>query len=187
MSAEAEFKNAVTLLNQGRVDESMDALRATLAIDAAHANALQTLIALALERGQPNEARRALAQALEAMPSQSAWAIMLARLLAESGDTSGAIEVLRKHAAAGQAHADFHGLAAALYQKLAQHREAINEYVAATRLAPQVGAYWMGLGISQQAMGATKEASEAFQRAKSSGSLHADLITFVDQRLKQLE
>jgi len=45
-----------------------------------------------------------------------------------------------------------HAFAAALYQRLDRHKEAIEQYQAALRLAPSAGIWWLGLGISFQAV-----------------------------------
>jgi MSHA biogenesis protein MshN len=45
----------------------------------------------------------------------------------------------------------------------------------------------MGLGISLEADGRGAEAREAFQRARSSGALSAELDRFVEQKLRQLQ
>jgi MSHA biogenesis protein MshN len=44
----------------------------------------------------------------------------------------------------------------------------------------------MGLGISLQGAKRDAEALEAFQRAKASGNLTAQLTAFVDRKLQQL-
>ena len=43
------------------------------------------------------------------------------------------------------------------------------------------------MGISLQADNRGAEALEAFQRAKTAGGLNPDLLSFVDQRMKQLQ
>jgi MSHA biogenesis protein MshN len=44
----------------------------------------------------------------------------------------------------------------------------------------------MGLGISLQADKRNGEALDAFQRARASGGLNADLQAFVERRIQQL-
>src|SRR5207302_9503717 len=77
--------------------------------------------------------------------------------------------------------------AAALFQRLDRHKEAIEQYQAALRLATSAGIWWLGLGISFQAVEQPKEALEAFTRANSAGNLAPDLLGFVEQRLRQLQ
>ncbi len=76
---------------------------------------------------------------------------------------------------------------AALLQRLNRHEEAIREYLAALTIAPGVGAWWIGLGISQEASNRGKEAAESLRRAKLTGTLNANLAAYADQRLRQLQ
>ncbi len=185
--AESEFRRAVTLVNQGRMAEGMDGLRTALNISPAHETARQTLVALLLEAKRVDEAAAVLQEGLALNPENTGFAMLLARALVERNDPSGALAVLQKHAVAPDRNADFHAFAGALYQRLDRHNEAIEQYQAALRLAPSAGIWWVGLGISYQAVERPKEALEAFTTAKSAGSLAPDLLAFVDQRLKQLK
>lgn len=184
---ETEYRRAVTLLNQGRVAEGMDALRSSLAADPLNETARQTLVALLLEQRRLEESGAVLQAGLNLNPANSDFAILLARILVDRQDVSGALVVLQKYAPADGTRADYHGFAAALYQRMGQHREAINEYQTALRLLPQSAIWWVGLGISQEAADRRKEALESFRRARASGGLNSELIAYVDQRLRQLQ
>ena len=105
----------------------------------------------------------------------------------ERNQVSDALFVLQRHAAPPDRNADFHAFAAALYQRLGRHKEAIEQYQAALRIAPSAGVWWLGLGISYQAFEQPREALDAYQRAKSTGNLAPGPLAFVDQRLKQLQ
>lgn len=185
--AESEFRRAVALVNQGRIAEGMDGLRNALKISPMHEVARQTLVALLLEAKRVDEAAAVLQEGLALNAENTGFAMLLARILVERNDVSGGLAVLQKHAAPPDRNADFHAFAAALYQRLNRHTEAIEQYQAALRLAPSAGIWWVGLGMSYQAVERPKEALEAFNTAKSAGSLAPDLLGFVDQRLKQLQ
>jgi len=43
------------------------------------------------------------------------------------------------------------------------------------------------LGISQQAQAHSKDALESFRRAKGAGNLTPELVSYVDQRIRQLQ
>jgi len=106
--------------------------------------------------------------------------------MVERSDVSAALSLLQKHAAPPDRNPDFHGFAGALYQRLDRHKEAIEQYQTALRLAPSGSIWWVGLAISYQAVDRPKDALEAFTRAKSAGNLAPELLAFVDQRLRQL-
>lgn len=185
--AEDEFRKATVLLNQGRVAEAMDGYRSTLLQDSGHAAARQALVGLLLENRRLDEAQQFLQEGLSLDPGRSAYAMLLARIQVERGDLQGAHDLLSRHAGSAANNADYHAFDAALLQRLGRHKEAVAEYQAALTLAPRAGLWWMGMGISLQADNRGTEALDAFKRAKSTGGLSADLLAFVDQRLKQLQ
>ena len=120
-------------------------------------------------------------------PNQPGFAVALASLQYERGDITGAIDIMQTSAPAAQSRPDYRARLAGLLQRQARHREAIDNYQAALRLAPGSGVWLMGLGISLQAVNRNSEAQEAFRRARSSNTLNPELQAFVDQRLKQLQ
>ncbi len=184
--AEIEFRKATALLNQGRVAEAIEGYRSTLAENAAHGAARQALVGLLLENRHIDEAQQFLQEGLNLNPDRSSYAILLARIQVERGDLQGAQDLLSRHAAKAANNADFHAFHAAVLQRLGRHKEAVSGYQAALRIAPNAGVWWMGMGISLQAENRDAEARDAFTRAKSAGSLNPDLVSFIDQRLKQL-
>jgi len=185
--AESEFRRAVNLVNQGRIAEGMDGFRRALEIDPGHEAARQTMVALLLEAKRVDEAAVSLQDGLAVDTGNTGFAMLLARIMVESNDISTALFVLQRHAAPPDRNPDFHAFAAALYQRLERHKEAIEQYQAALRLAPSAGVWWVGLGISFQAVARRKDALEAFTRAKSAGNLAPNLLEFVEQRLRQLQ
>ena len=186
-AAESEFRRAVSLVNQGRIAEGMYGFRAALKIDPGHPAARQTLIALLLEAKRVNEAATVIEQGLALNAANAGYAMLLARIMVERRDIPGALALLQKHAAAGGSNPDYRAFTAALYQRLDRHREAIDEYRTALGLAPSAGVWWVGVGISYQAVERPQDALEAFKRAKAAGNLAPEVASFVDQRLKQLQ
>lgn len=184
--AESEYRRAMGFVNQGRIAEGMDGMRNALQIDSGHETARQTLVSLMFDAKRIDEARAVIQEGLALNPANTGFAMLLARIITERGDVAGALAVLQKHAPSKDTNADYHAFAGALHQRLGRHGEAIAEYQAALRLAPSTGIWWVGLGISLQAAERPREALEAYQRAKGSGSLAPDLVAFVDQRMRQL-
>jgi len=185
--SEVQFRNATALLNQGRVAEAIDGYKATLSLDAGHAAARQALVGLLLENKRIDEAQQYLQEGLTLNPDRPNFAMLSARIQVERGDLQGAHDLLSKHAGSAANSADYHAFDAAVLQRLGRHKEAVTGYQAALKLAPRSGLWWMGLGISLQADNRSAEALDAFRRARSAGGLSADLLAFVDQRVKQLQ
>jgi len=184
--AENDYRRAVELLNQGHLPEARSELETALKLDPAHTAARQGLFGLLLAAKKNDAAEQVLQDGLEINPNQPGFALALARLQAERGDTAAAIATMQKSEAAGQNSPDYLATLAALLQRAQRHAEAVEHYQAALKFAPQTGVWWMGLGISQQALDRKAEARDAFIRAQSSNTLTPELQAFVEQRLQQL-
>jgi MSHA biogenesis protein MshN len=185
--AENDYREAATLLGQGRLAEAQEVFRRALQHNPAHVGARQGLFGLLVDARKNAEAEQILLEGLKLNPNQPGFAMALASLQYERGDVGGAIETMQKTAPAAQASPDYLARLAGLLQRQARHKEAVDNYQAALRLAPGSGVWLMGMGISLQALSRNGEAQDAFRRAKSSNTLNADLQAFVDQRLKQLQ
>ena len=185
--AETLYRRAVGFINQGRVSEGIEELRGALGADPRHDSARQTLVALLLEQKRSEEAAGFLQQGLAVSPSNSGFTMLLARIMVEHQDVPGALSLLQKYAAAGAGNADYRAFTAALLQQQSRHKEAVDEYLAALRVAPQAGVWWVGLAISQEAMEKKSDAFESFQRARATRSLSPDVAAYAEQRVRQLQ
>lgn len=184
--AENEFRAAVSLMQQGRVAEALDGFAAALQFDETHDAARHAMTGLLLEQKRVSDAERLLQEGLKANPRQHRYAMTLARIQVEKGETQAALETLQKSFPYAENNADYQAFMAALWQRLSRHKDAVEHYQAAVRLSPQSGVWLMGLGISLQAEERLAEAQEAFKRAQGSNTLGPDLRVFVDERLKQI-
>lgn len=182
--AEGEYRHALNALQDGRMTEAVAALEQALKLDPAHEAARQTLVGLLIEAKRGDEAARQLQAALALDARQPALAMLLARLQIEAGG-SGIDTLVRTLPYAGN-NADYHAFLAGALQRAQRNREAAEQYQAALRTAPGNGVWWMGLGMSLQAEKRNAEALQAFQRARASGTLSAELLAFVERRLQQL-
>lgn len=182
--AENSYRRALASLQEGRMGETVAALEETLRIDPAHEAARQTLVGLLVEAGRGDDAIRQLQAGLVRDPRQPALAMLLARLQIERGASG--IETLQRTLPYAGNDADYHAFLAGALARQARHREAAEQYLLAVRAAPANGVWWMGLGMSLQAEKRNPEALEAFQKARASGALTAELAGFVERRIQQL-
>ena len=82
-TADAQFRRAAVLLNQGRLSEAEDQLAGALRADPSHVAARQTYVAMLLEQHRVEVARRLLQEALAINAAQPAFAVALARIYTE--------------------------------------------------------------------------------------------------------
>jgi MSHA biogenesis protein MshN len=186
--AENEYGRALASLQDGRMTEALASLQAALRIDPGHDAARQTLVGLLVEAKRFDDAMRELEGGLARDPRQPALAMLLARLQIERGG-SGIETLMRSLPYAGSAteeSAEYHAFLAGALQRQGRQREAAEQYQEALRTMPGNGVWWMGLGISLQADKRNGEALDAFQKARASGALNAELQAFVQQRIGQL-
>ena len=182
--AEAEYRKAIGVVNQGRALEALDGLRGALKQDALHIAARQLLVKLLIEGRRPDEAMQVLQEGLEGQPAQLGWAMTLARMQLERGDLPGAWQSLNYSMPAASANVDYQGFAGHVLQRLGRYKEAAEHYQQALRLSPGEGRWWLGLGLALEADGRGNEAREAFLRARQSGTLSSELMALVEQKLR---
>jgi MSHA biogenesis protein MshN len=184
--AESEFRQAVSILKLGRGSEAETRFLKALEFDASHRGARQALVAIYLERGQLDAARKLLQDGLTIDPGQPDFAIALARIYVERRDLSGALAVLDRSAGVAGGVPEFHVLRGTLLQRLGRHAEAADSYLAALQTRATLPQAWVGLGISYEQLGKRPEAAEAFRRSLAAGELSAELKTFAEQRIRAL-
>ncbi len=135
--AENEYRRALGLVNQGRMQEGIAVLRSALSEDTGHAGARLALFGLLVEQQRYEEAQTLLEVTLARDPAQPQMASRLARLKLERGDARGAEETLGRAAAAATDNAEYRALHAAVLQRLTLHKRAVAEYQAALRSPPR--------------------------------------------------
>lgn len=183
--AQEEYRKAVVSLQQGQPPEAQEGFRRALQYDPTFAAARLARAGLLLESRQMAEAEQVVREGLELDIRQPGLAMMLARVQADKGDIQAGLETLQKTLPYAIGNADYHAFMAALLLRQSRHTDAIEHYRTALNLKPS-GVWYMGLGISLQALQRLPEAQDAFEHAVSSGALDPELQVFVEKRLKQI-
>jgi len=182
--AEAEYRRGMGLVSQGQLKDGAEALRQALKVDRNHNGARQLLVRVLLEQRAMDEVQELLNEAVQLQPGRYQWALSLARLQVERNDPVAAWQTLQLSMAAGSGSADYQGLAGNVLQRLGNYKEAADHYRGALRVSPNDGRWWVGLALALEAGGNTAEARQAFQNARGTGTLSAEMNAFVEQRLR---
>ena len=185
--ADFRYREALSFITQGRMQEAQAMLEETLRLDPRNLNARQVLLGLLLEAKRYPQAEQLLQEALQLNLSPATYATTLARVQFERGDQAAALSTLEKYAPQASASSEYHGFYAALLQRAGRHTEAIGQFQAALKIQPNHANWLMGLGISLQTEKRYAEAEQAYSRARAANTLAPDLQAFVDQRLKQVQ
>jgi len=184
--ADAEYRKASALMQQGHVADAMSGYEAALRLDPGHDAARQALVALLLESKRGKDAEHVLQERLKSKPDHTGFTMMLARLQVERGAVAEATATLEKALPYGNSQAAYQAFLAALLQRQNRNDEAIAHYQVALQLAPNNGIWLMGYGISLQALKRNADAKVAFQHALDTRTLNPDLQAFVRQKIKGL-
>ncbi|ADE12816.1 tetratricopeptide repeat protein [Sideroxydans lithotrophicus] len=181
-----EFGKANLALQEGRTNDALAGYRNVLLIDASYKEARRAWVALLINLKRNDEAESVLKKGLRHDPHDALFAMQLARLQVARDDVPLALKTLQKTLPYAEGQADYQAFVAALFQRLNQHEEAVAHYRVALRLVPNGGIWWMGMGISLQALQRNDEARVAYQRALATSSLTPQLQAFVQNKLKEL-
>jgi MSHA biogenesis protein MshN len=182
--ADAELRKAENAFASGRGTEGVDDLRAALKLDPAHVQARQLLLRHLLDMRKIEAAMSVLQEGLEIQPAQTGWAMSLARLQLEQNDLAAADRTLARSQAYAEASADYAGFQGHLKSRQSAYRAAVTHYQRATRLAPNEGRWWLGLGLALEADARAAEAKEAMRRAIATGNLSVELSAVAEQHLR---
>ncbi len=182
--AELEYRKGIAAFKQGHVNEAAGIFRAVLQEDPRHLGARQALLGMLAEAKQWDEAQSLLKDALAIMPTHYVWAMALARIQVERGNTAAALETLQLHSPYAEKRAEYPGFAGALLQRLQRPREAAQRFLAAAQLKPSEGRWWLGLGLALEADGRPAEAREAYQRAQGADGLTPETQAYIAAKLR---
>ena len=182
--AEEHYRRAYTLLSRGQVEAGEAALRRALAADAGHDKARELLALVMVRAGRYVEAGELLREGLAIHPGNRQQVQILAQVLDHQGRTAEAVQLLERHRPTEVAvDPDLVALLAAYYRKQKRYAEAADLYRRLTAARPDNGLWWIGLGLSLEALARPEAAREAFRKARDTGSLTAPLRKFVADRL----
>jgi MSHA biogenesis protein MshN len=183
LSPEAEaqqgYEEAQALRRTGQIDAAVGKLRQALEHYPEMQRARLLLASLLQENGQAAAALAQLKTGYEVQASD-ALAIAAGRLLADQGRRDEALRWLAR----GQANLrpTDHALMGTLWAQSQRHAEATQAYQRALDADPGQGGWWLGLGLSLEALGQTDASQVAYRKALAIGSFKPEVISFLRER-----
>lgn len=185
--AELSYQEGFQLLQRGSQRQGEVKLRAALEQYPQHVKAREMLAGVYIKAGRYVEAAELLRVGIHLVPGYTLFSKLYARVLLEQKNPQLAIKVLEQQLPAVEVDPDYHALLAATYQRVNNHKQAVEEYLKVVGVQPQAGVWWLGLAISLEKTGKNKEALEAYQRAQETGTLNAGLTKFSNNRVSALK
>lgn len=185
--AAQRLQAAAAALAAARPGEAEQLLRAVLQRQPQRLRARQSLASLYLLQGRRETAVTLLEEGLRLDPQSPALAQLLGRVHLEAAEPDRATAVLAQAPPALADDPAYHALLAAAWQQAGRPDRAAEVYQALLRQDGSVGAWWLGLGLAQEALGEEPQALQAFARARASSDLEAGVLRYLEQRIHALE
>ncbi len=185
--AEVAYQSAYEYLKVSKTQKAERFLRQALAVEPGHVKARELLSGVYIKQGRWVEASELLRHGLSLSPGHRTFRKLYARALMQLNQDKLAVSVLRQHAPPIKSDPEYYAILAALYQRQKDHTSAAIIYQKIVEAQPQNGVWWVGLGISLEALGEAQQASQAYSQALKSGNLHNDIARFTNNRLVVLD
>jgi len=186
MQVERLLAEAKTLYSRREFRQADEKVEGILKQQPLHIEARLLYTSALISRGNTGNAMQVLAEGLQLNPGISEWARVYARLLVDQGQTVQAVEVLTYGLPQISQDQDYYAFYAALLQGLARHDEAAEFYRALLGEQPENRLWWMGLGISLDALNNSGDAVYAYSRALEGDTLNNELRQYVLQQSERL-
>lgn len=148
----------------GHVARARDALQRVLHQDAGNAAARMALARLELRTGNATRAGELL-EPLRADPTAAEPRLLLARIALMNDDVQRTKQLVDEALDSGAHRADLHNAAGSMYLNAARYDLALEHFLTATRLAPDVPLLWLNLGRTQLGLGQGAAARSSLDKA----------------------
>jgi MSHA biogenesis protein MshN len=161
-------------------------LEQALQLDPRHLKA-RLLLAKALHnQRQINRTAAFLDQSLSLFPDNLQFINTRAQLYLQQKNPSAALKTLQSIDLLNSSNETYLSLLAASYQQLQFFADAAKVYKKLVSINQEKAENWLGLALSQEKLGNSKLAREAYQQALSKNTLNESITNYIKQRLAEL-
>ncbi|MDO6566690.1 tetratricopeptide repeat protein [Alteromonas sp. 1_MG-2023] len=174
----------------GMFEDAQDSFMRALEASPENNSARERLVALLYGQNNSDEALAYLAQGMRSQPANLLWRELAAKILIEQTRYADVLAIMPDDldiTALTEKRADYLIIKGTVAQALESHKKAMSAFSAMTKLQPNLGKWWLALGISSEALEYTALATQAYTSAISKGGLSADSEQYVIQRLHVLQ
>jgi len=180
------FQQGYEALRKGQVQKGERFFRKALNSSPGHAKSREMLAGIYIKAGRYVEAAQLLKQGVAINPGHSMFRKLYARVLLEQDGLDQAVAVLERSLPQINQDLDYYALLAALYQRQGRHENAVALYQNMLKQNATVGIWRIGMGISLEKLGDSDAARKAYEKARASGTLAAQMVQYTDNRLAAL-
>ncbi len=184
-NSQQAYFDAQSLYNRGKTQQSRALLRDALNYDEYNLDARKLLASIYLREERADIAVEVIEKGLlEKSDDQNLLRLYL-QAQVQLGNYAEAIAIMERRLSV-RTPEDVAYLAG-LYQKNNDHLGAVKLYAHALQLKPTQSIWWMGQGISFEALGKREEALKSYQQSIISGQLSSQLTGYVVSRIDVIE
>ena len=184
--AEAALHDGLGYLRVASFFQAERQFREALALEPDHSEAWAYLYTALLQQDRGAVAEGTALDGLEQARDPAPLAKLYASALAERGELGPALDVLQAHRSGAGADIEYEVLLASLMRTAGRHTDAAEIYQGLVAGDASQGEWWMGLAISQDAVGNSLDARVAFERARSAPGVSETLADYATQRIEAL-
>lgn len=184
--AEKAREDAITLVEQGKMQEAIDLLSQSIITLPSYRPTRETLAILLMDQNHPATAETLLNAGIAESPKYVPFVVLKARILLAKGDYDAAMALLETVSPNIKDEPDYFALLAGLQQQKQQFGVAEQIYRQLVLMYPDNGVYWMGFAVALENGGQQNRAAEAYKQAIISGNLSSTLQIYANDRLSLL-
>jgi MSHA biogenesis protein MshN len=162
-------------------------LEQVLTLDPRHLKARLLLAKTLHNQGKTNKTAEFLDQSIALFPDNLQFINTRAQLFLQQRNPSDALKTLQRIDLTNSSNDETYlSLLAATYQQLQSFTNSAKVYQRLVTVNPEKAENWLGLALSQEKLGNSKFAREAYQQALSKNTLKESIVSYVKERLNEL-